>query len=80
MPPHVEIQCVDVTTHARETPPNVVEMSAETLLKILENSIRWQQYCDVRSISASGTNSNLGNLFAETSKLMNSEVRSEHGK
>ena len=80
IPPFAAIQCVGGSTHRRGTPPNVVEMSAETLLKILENSIRWEQYCDVRSISASGTNSNLGNLFAETSKLMNSEVRSENGE
>jgi hypothetical protein len=55
-------------------------MSAETLLKLLENPVKWQQYCDSGSVSAAGTNSNLGNLFAEVSKLMNSEVGSEHDK
>jgi hypothetical protein len=40
----------------------------------------WQQYCDLGSISASGTNSNLANLFVEVSKLMNSEGGSENGK
>jgi hypothetical protein len=55
-------------------------MSAEILLKLLDNPVKWQQYCDLGSISASGTNSNLGDLFAEVSKLMNSEVGSEHGK
>jgi hypothetical protein len=80
IPPYAAIQCVGGSTHRRGTPPNVVEMSAETLLKLLENPVKWQQYCDLGSISASGTNSNLGNLFAEVSKLMNSEVGSEHGK
>ena len=55
-------------------------MSGETLLKLLENPVEWQKFCDLGSISASGTNSNLGNLFAEVSKLMNSEVRSENGE
>ena len=80
IPPYAAIQCVGGGIHRRGTPPNVVELSAETLLKLLENPVKWQQYCDLGSISASGTNSNLGNLFAEVSKLMNSEVGSEHGK
>jgi len=33
IPPFAAIQCVGGTTHRRGTPPNVVEMSAETLLK-----------------------------------------------
>ena len=80
IPPHAAIQCVSGRTHRRGMPPNVVEMSAETLLKLLENPVKWQQYCELGFISSSGTNSNLGNLFAEVSKLMNSEVGGEHGK
>jgi hypothetical protein len=51
-------------------------MSAETLIKLLENPSHWQEFCDLGLISASGTNSNLTNLFLEVSKLMNSEVGS----
>ena len=80
IPPFTAIQCVGGSTHRRGTPPNVVEMSAETLWKLLENPVKWQQYCDLGSISASGTNSNLADLFFEVSKLMNSEGRSENGK
>jgi hypothetical protein len=80
IPPYAAIQCVGGSTHRRGTPPNVVEMSAETLLNLLDNPVKWQQYCDLGSISASGTNSNLSDLFAEVSKLMNSEGGSEHGK
>jgi hypothetical protein len=80
IPPFAAIQCVEGGNHRRGTPPNVVEMSGETLLKLLENPVEWQKFCDLGSISASGTNSNLGNLFAEVSKLMNSDVRSENGK
>ena len=32
------------------------------------------------AISASGANSNLGELFVQVSKLMNSEVRGDNGK
>jgi hypothetical protein len=80
IPPYAAIQCVGGSTHRRGTPPNVVEMSAETLLNLLENPVKWQHYCDLGSISASGTNSNLGNIFTEVSKLMNSEGGREHGK
>ena len=80
IPPYAAIQCVGGSIHRRGTPPNVVEMSAEILLKLLDNPVKWQQYCDLGSISASGTNSNLSDLFAEVSKLMNSEGGSEHGK
>ena len=80
IPPYAATQCVGGSIHRRGTPPNVVEMSAETLLKILNNPVKWQQFCDSGAISASGTNSNLSNLFVEVSKLMNSEAGSENGK
>jgi hypothetical protein len=80
IPPYAAIQCVGGSIHRRGTPPNVVEMSAETLLKILNNPVKWWKFCDSGAISASGTNSNLSNLFVEVSKLMNSEVGSENGK
>ena len=80
IPPYAAIQCISGVTHRRGTPPNVVEMSAKTLIKLLENPIQWDEFCDLGLISASGTNSNLTLLFLEVSKLMNSEVGSEYGK
>ena len=80
IPPHAAIQCVGGITHRRGTPPNVVEMKAETLISLLERPENWQQFCESGAISASGANSNLGNLFVQVSKLMNSEVRSENGE
>ena len=44
IPPHAAIQCVGGSTHRRGTPPNLVEVSAETLLKILKNPVNWQQF------------------------------------
>jgi hypothetical protein len=55
-------------------------MKAETLTRLLESPDLWEQFCDLGAISASATNSNLGNLFVQVSKLVNSEVRSEDGK
>ena len=80
IPPYVAIQCVGGGTHRRGTPPNVVEMKAETLISLMDSPEQWQLFCVSGAISASGTNSNLGNLFVQVSKLMNSEVRSENGK
>jgi hypothetical protein len=76
IPPYAAIQCVAGIMHRRGTPPNVVEMSAETLIRLMENPGQWQKFCDLGLISASGTNSNLAYLFLEVSKLMNSEVGS----
>lgn len=80
IPPYAAIQCVEGGNHRRGTPPNVVEMGAETLVKLLGSPDQWQQFCDSGAISASGTNSNLAKLFVQVSKLMNSEVRNKNGK
>ena len=80
IPTYAAIQCVGGSTHRRGTPPNVVEMKAETLISLLERPEDWQQFLESGAISASGANSNLGNLFVQVSKLMNSEVRSENGE
>ena len=72
IPPYAAIQCVGGSTHRRGTPPNVVEMKAETLISLLERPDDWQQFRESGAISASGANSNLGNLFVQVSKLMNS--------
>jgi hypothetical protein len=80
IPSYAAIQCVGGSIHRRGMPPNVVEMKAETLISLLESPDQWQQFCEIGAISASGANSNLGNLFVQVSKLMNSEARSENGE
>jgi hypothetical protein len=55
-------------------------MKAETLINLLEIPEQWHLFCESGAISASGANSNLGKLFVQVSKLMNSEVRSENGE
>jgi len=47
----------------------VVEMSEQTLIRIIEKPNLWEQLCSIGMISASGTNSNLKELFILVSKL-----------
>ena len=70
IPPYAAIQCVTGSTHRRGTPANVVEMSGQSLIKLSQNAGLWDQLCSEGQISASGTNSNLSNLFTQVSKLM----------
>jgi len=69
IPPYAAIQCVGGSTHRRGTPPNVVEMSGHTLIKLVENPTYWEEFCYKGLISASGTNTNLRDLFTQVSKL-----------
>ena len=69
IPPYAAIQCVSGSVHRRGTPPNVVEMSGYTLIKLVENPTYWEEFCYEGLISASGTNTNLRDLFMHVSKL-----------
>ena len=69
IPPYAAIQCVTGAVHRRGTPPNVVEMSGHTLIKLVENPTYWDEFCHEDLISASGTNANLRDLFTQVSKL-----------
>ena len=70
IPPYAAIQCVEGGTHRRGTPPNVVEMAGETLINLVDDPAKWENFCNQGLISASGTSSDLSNLFKEVSKLM----------
>jgi hypothetical protein len=70
IPPYAAIQCVEGGNHRRGTPPNVVEMDAQTFLKISKGPHSWNQLCSEGKISASGTNSNLAELFNRVRKLI----------
>ena len=69
IPPYAAIQCVSGSVHRRGTPPNVVEMSGQTLIELVDNPTSWDEFCHKGRISASGTNSNLKDLFIKVSKL-----------
>ena len=69
IPPYAAIQCVSGAVHRRGTPPNVVEMSGQTLIELVGNPTYWDEFCHKGRISASGTNANLKDLFTQVSKL-----------
>jgi hypothetical protein len=72
IPLHAAIQCVEGGKHRRGTPPNVVEMAGETLINLVKDPAKWENFCNQGLISASGTSSDLSHLFKEVSKLMQS--------
>jgi hypothetical protein len=63
IPPYSAIQCVAGTSHRRGTPPNVVEMSAETLFDLYADTLKWQDGVSSGAIHASGTMSDLSRVF-----------------
>ena len=69
IPLYAAIQCVSGSVHRRGTPPNVVEMSGDTLMELVSNPTSWDEFCHTGRISASGTNANLKDLFTQVSKL-----------
>ncbi len=72
IPPYAAIQCIEGINHRRGTPPNVVEMSAETLIDLTHNPEKWQKFHEIGLISASGANSDLSPIFYHMAKLSKS--------
>jgi hypothetical protein len=70
IPPYTAIQCVAGSTHRRGTPSSVVEMSGQTLITLSKTPVLWDQLFSEGAISASGTNSNLSDVFNRVSKLI----------
>ena len=63
IPPYAAIQCVEGTSHRRGTPPNVVEMDAETLFDLFAGTLKWEDGVHYGAIHASGTMSDLSKVF-----------------
>ena len=59
IPPYAAIQCGDGPTHTRGTPPNVIEMDADTWLSLASGEVTWNDAMDRGSISASGARADL---------------------
>ena len=79
IPPYAAIQCVTGVTHRRGTPPNVVEMNAETLIELIDNPNQWADLYNQGFISASGANSDISNFLAHASKILLNSDRNLHG-
>ena len=64
IPPYSAIQCIEGPKHTRGTPPNVVEMSADTFFALSDGSLTWNDATYNGSVIASGERSDLSDLFA----------------
>jgi len=65
VPPYGAIQCVTGSNHRRGTPPNTVEMSGQTLIKLISEPSLWITLCESGEVMASGLLSDLSNVFAQ---------------
>ena len=65
VPPYGAIQCVAGGNHRRGTPPNTVEMSGQTLIRLINEPALWRSLCESGEVRASGLLSDLSNLFAQ---------------
>ena len=64
VPPYGVIQCVAGSNHRRGTPPNTVEMSGQTLVRLINEPSLWIFLCESGEVKASGLLSDLSNVFA----------------
>lgn len=59
IPPYAAIQCGEGPSHTRGTPPNVIEMDAETWLSLANGSQDWAEALASGSVHASGARADL---------------------
>ncbi|HUW78008.1 MAG TPA: sterol carrier family protein [Candidatus Nanopelagicaceae bacterium] len=59
VPPYAAIQCGSGPRHTRGTPPNLVEMNAETWLALASGTTAWDQAVASGQVRASGARADL---------------------
>ena len=59
VPPYSAVQCGQGPTHTRGTPPNVIEMDADTWLALATGATNWASAMQTGKISASGARADL---------------------
>ncbi len=59
IPQYAALQCGEGPTHTRGTPPNVIEMNADTWLALATGELKWSEAMDRGAISASGARADL---------------------
>ncbi len=69
IPGYGAIQCVAGGNHRRGTPPNTVEMSGPTLVKLISEPKFWPELVASGLISASGIASDLSPVFTQAQAL-----------
>ena len=63
VPPFGATQCIEGPRHTRGTPPNVVEMTAETWFALATGSLNWDEASAAGKISASGTRADISEVL-----------------
>ena len=63
IPPYAAVQCGDGPTHTRGTPPNVIEMDAQTWLALARGEKSWADAMAEGLIVASGVRADLTELL-----------------
>jgi hypothetical protein len=63
IPPYAAVQCGDGPKHTRGTPPNVIEMDAQTWLQLVAGEKTWSDAYSEGLIFASGVRSDLSHLL-----------------
>ena len=63
IPPYAAVQCGDGPKHTRGTPPNVIELDAETLVALAVGTESWDAATGRGSVHASGTRATLADLL-----------------
>ena len=65
IPGYGAIQCVAGGNHRRGTPANTVEMSGQSLIRLINDPTLWISLCESGEVRASGLVSDLSNVFAQ---------------
>jgi len=71
IPGYGAIQCVAGGNHRRGTPPNTVEMSGSTLVKLINQPELWPELVASGLISASGIASDLSEVIKDAALRFN---------
>jgi len=63
VPPYAAVQCGEGPTHTRGTPPNTIEMDAQTWLALASGELSWEQAVDSGAVLASGLRADLAQFL-----------------
>ena len=74
VPPYGAIQCGEGPIHRRGTPPNQVEMNADTLIHLATNPESWSGLIGQGQFRATGLASDLSKLFTQVSAKYQAEI------
>ena len=69
VPPYAAVQCGDGPTHTRGTPPNTIEMNADTWLALASGKLSWSDAINSGAIAASGVRADLTEYLPLGSEL-----------